>query len=355
MMRFLFFILAFSLKVHVKAQERMEFYNGIRALGMGGVTVATVNDETALVQNPAALGKLRNAFFTVVDPELDVSTGYESVVGADLGQGFNIQGALDKLLESPDSYLYNRLQLFPSVVVPNFGVGVFAKYELSASLSEDETEYRVQYLNDIAFVIGYNFRFFDGKLKIGFNARVNNRTELDATYPSTTTGLDLATDGSEGLGIASDVGIILTAPWKMLPTLAAVVRDAGGTRYDFQDGLFNSTNTRAENVAQSVDVGLSIFPIVGKGVRSTWAIEARDVLNLADYDDATRLYHAGFEFNFYDSFFLRGGYNQRFWTAGLEFAAGNYQIQLATYGEDVGRDGESLEDRRYAFKFAYRF
>ncbi len=354
-MRILIFLLAFSLEIHVKAQERMEFYNGVRALGMGGATVAVVNDETSLIQNPAALGKLRNSFITVFDPELDISEDNERLVGADLALGFDVQSALDLLNAQPTKYLYNRMSVFPSIVVPNFGFGFYAKYELSANLSEDQSTYQLDYVNDIAFVIGYNFRFFDGKVKLGFNAKVNNRTELHNTYPSTTTGLDLATDGSEGLGIGSDVGLILTAPWKLLPTLAIVGRDVGGTRYDFQDGFFNSTNTRPENVDMSVDVGLAIFPIMGKGVRSTWTIEARDVMNLSTYTDQTRLYHGGFEINFYDAFFFRGGYNQRSWTAGMEFAVGNYQLQVASYGEDVGRNGEYLENRRYVAKFAYRF
>ena len=58
-LRLLIFFLAFSVEIHLKAQERMEYYKGVRALGMGGVTVPTVNDETALIQNPAALGKVK--------------------------------------------------------------------------------------------------------------------------------------------------------------------------------------------------------------------------------------------------------------------------------------------------------
>ncbi|MCB0357633.1 MAG: hypothetical protein KDD40_11525, partial [Bdellovibrionales bacterium] len=83
--------------------------------------------------------------------------------------------------------------------------------------------------------------------------------------------------------------------------------------------------------------------------------EFRDALNVAEEEDVNRRIHAGIEFNFSDALFVRAGMNQRYWTAGLELAVMNYQIQLATYGEDIGPDNTPLEDRRYVGKFAYRF
>src|SRR5688572_13421343 len=76
------------------AAERYEFYNGVRGLGMGGAQVAVVNDETALLVNPAGLGKLRDYFITIADPELDIGAQAEEIAGTDiLGMG-NPQKAL---------------------------------------------------------------------------------------------------------------------------------------------------------------------------------------------------------------------------------------------------------------------
>ena len=44
------------------ARERRSFYEGVRGRGMGGAQIATVNDETALLVNPAGLGKLRDFY-----------------------------------------------------------------------------------------------------------------------------------------------------------------------------------------------------------------------------------------------------------------------------------------------------
>src|SRR5690606_20972918 len=139
--------------------------------------------------------------------------------------------------------LHQRFQLFPSFVVTNFGMGVFARYSTDASVSEDQATFSYNYRNDFAFVTGFNFRIFNGRIKLGVNARGINRVESRRTdIPVNSTGLDFEsivgteTVAREGFGIASDVGLILTAPWTFLPTLALVYRDVGNTSYNLNTG-----------------------------------------------------------------------------------------------------------------------
>jgi hypothetical protein len=47
--------------------------------------------------------------------------------------------------------------------------------------------------------------------------------------------------------------------------------------------------------------------------------------------------------------------NQRYWTAGLELASERFQLQFASYGEDIGPSGAPKEDRRWVGKMAIRF
>src|ERR1044072_8189109 len=63
------------------AGEHIEFYKGVRQMAMGGASVGVVNDQTALILNPAALGKLREAYLTLVDPVVDVSTNDATMAG----------------------------------------------------------------------------------------------------------------------------------------------------------------------------------------------------------------------------------------------------------------------------------
>jgi len=108
-----------------------------------------------------------------------------------------------------------------------------------------------------------------------------------------------------------------------------------------------------------VDVGIALFPISSKRTRVSWTAEYRDVLTASEEFDVYRRIHTGIELNIADALFLRAGMNQRYWTAGLEFAMANYQLQAATYGEEIGTATATTitprEDRRYTLKFAFRF
>ncbi len=349
-------ICVLALTTNINAAELHESYNGIRGLSMGGAAIAVVNDETALLVNPAALGKLRDYFVTVVDPEIAVSDNNQPQFNTDLLATLSPQSTMDTLKNAVGTHAHSRAQVFPSLVLPNFGIGFIGSMRADAEVLTGGTEFLYEYQNDYGFIMGFNFRLFDGKIKFGFSGKIINRVHISENALDTSrTDLSLSTLSTEGLGIGADAGLILTGPWKLLPTLAILGRDIGNTRYDFSDGLFSTTAIKPPSDAQKIDVALAIFPIVGKRTRTSITLEARDVTTLSDETDSMKRYHAGFEFNFYDALFLRGGYNQRYWTAGVELAVKNYQLQLASYGEEIGTAAINKEDRRYVIKFAYRF
>jgi hypothetical protein len=204
--------------------------------------------------------------------------------------------------------------------------------------------------------MGVNFRLWNGIIKVGANARIDNRTEVhNSTIDDTSSDLTLQSLATSGIGIGSDTGVMLTAPVAYLPTLAAVYRDAGRTSYTVRDGLFMTSTNKPDSTPATLDGALSIQPILGKNVRSTWTVQLDDTMNVYKEKDIMRRAHGGVEFNFADAIFVRAGMNQRYWTAGLELAMGNYQFQAASYGVDIGADGSPQEDRRYEVKFAFRF
>lgn len=342
--------------------ERYEFFNGVRSLGMGGTQVAIVNDETALLGNPAGLGRLRDYFLTVADPEVALGTDSQRVIGADITSFMDPQDILDKLeTKTIGNRFHQTAQLFPSFVVTNFGIGLYAKYATDAFIDTTTTDYNIHYREDFAGVMGFNFRMFDGKLKFGISARGVNRTEIDRTdISSTSTGNTINNLSKEGFGIAGDAGLILTAAVKWLPALAVVYRDLGNTSYSVNKGMFHSASDSSapETTKQTVDVGFSIQPILGKKTRLTFSGEVKDVLAAVEpaaEDDISRRTHYGLEINMADAFFIRGGMNQGYWTAGVELAMFNYQLQAAAYGEEVGTKDNKVEDRRYVGKFSWRF
>lgn len=360
---FLYIFYGFSIFLQtplVEGAEYRTFYTGIRGLAMGGAQIAVVNDETALIVNPAALGKLRNFYGTVLDPELDATQNISPIYTAkSFGGLFDPTDVVPSLQQSPNENYHASAQLFPSFVGRNFGIGFYNRYLLDARV--DGTGNNLDYLyyrNDVAFVLGYNLRFFDGRIKIGFNAKMNSRIESSLSNVDLTTNPDLsvAAIGQEGMGLSLDGGLILAAPWTLIPTLAVTVHDIGNTAYTSQ-GVRPVANTLGPptTVQQDMDVAMALFPIYHSGLRSTWTIEYKGVTASASDTDTSKGIHAGYELNVKDLFFIRMGYNQRYITGGLELASENFQFQVATYGEEIGTIDSLKEDRRYAFKFAFRF
>ncbi len=353
-MLFLFYILSFA---NTFAGERYEFYNGARQMAMGGASIAVVNDETALISNPAGMGKLRQSYVTIVDPEIHLNQNITRFATASNITGtLAVQDLLDTLKHHPGWAYHLQANLFPSLIVPNFGFGLLANWTYNAEVDPTVTSFSLHYRNDYAAIVGYNFRLFDGILKIGFNAKYINRAEVDAVLPASSTNLTLNSLAAEGNGIASDAGIIFTLPFTYLPTLAAVVHDIGHTKFDAGGGIFYDTPSRPQLVKQTYDAAFSISPILANRTRMQITGEYSDIGNVLEEKDIIRRIHAGLEFNFSDMIFLRGGYNQSYWTAGFEFAMDSFQFQATSYGEEIGTDNvNKREDRRYVMKFSVRF
>jgi hypothetical protein len=349
------FFLGSFLALPAFAQQRFEFYQGAREMAMGGAGIATVNDETALLINPAGLGKLRDYILTVADPEVEAGSSTEKILGTKVDAALSPQSLLNDLNKNPDDPFHAKAQMFPSFVVPNFGFGVLGKYQVDAEVLGSKNTYQLDYTNDYAAVVGYNFRLFDGILKIGANARAIDRTQIHTTLPDTSTSLTERGLASEGMGLASDVGVILTAPWVWLPTISAVYRDIGNTSYSAGRGLFEDTSTSPATTDHTMDVAVALFPIVANRIRASWSFEYTDILTVSTEKQQIRRMHTGAELNFGDAFFLRAGLNEGYWTTGLEFDVGHYQIQLTTYGEEVGTYPQRIGERRYDLKFSFRF
>ena len=343
------------------AGERFEFYNGIRPLGMGNTSTASVNDETALLINPAGLGKLRDFFGTIFDPEIDIGSSAMNIYRAkSFTNPVSVSQVMPAVILAPGEYYYSRIQVFPSFVAKNCGIGIFAKNELAAMVDPTTNLASLFYRDDLAVLLGYNFRFWDGRIKLGFTGKIISRTEVDESAIDPTLASDIPTlvannYAKHGLGIGGDVGLLMTAPWQNLPTIGIVAHDVGNTVYDKSYFTRLATANHPNVTLQDLDAGISFQIIHQPNIRSLWTIDYKGILTAKDEPDKTKLYHFGFELNFGDVFFMRAGYNQRYFTGGLELSSERFQFQVATYGEEVGTLASPKEDRRNVAKFTFRF
>ena len=153
-----------------------------------------------------------------------------------------------------------------------------------------------------------------------------------------------------------NVGGIISIPVEYLPSIGFTVHDVGNTSYNLTSGSFyQGVSKRPADTIQTVDAGFAFFPIVGSHTRTTFTAEAHDVMTLSTETNIWRRIHAGGEINVGDLLFLRAGVNQKYYTAGIEFASERMQFQVTSYGEDIGTSATPREDRRYMGKFAFRF
>ncbi len=360
-------ILFFSIlqlgSVTVLAQEKIDFYRGIRYLGMGGSSIAVANDETALIVNPAALGRLRDFYGTIIDPELEANKGASDIYSTKaFTQPFRLSEVVPAVVLSPQTFFHTRGHVMPSFVAKNFGIALLANYMLNAESNAAGTAVNTFYRDDLSLLLGYNLRLFEGRIKIGFTGKAISRIEVNQAALDPLTNLEIAPlaaagTAAEGLAIGADASIILAGPWTYIPTITAVIRDVGGTAFDKSyNNRLSTSIVRPASQAQDIDLGVAIFPIHTNSIRSAWSFEYRGLTSGATEPDKAKLIHTGVEFNFNDIFFVRAGMNQRYWTAGLELASEKFQLQFATYGEEIGSSSTILrEDRRYVTKFSFRF
>jgi prepilin-type processing-associated H-X9-DG protein len=299
---------------------------------------------------------------TFLDPELEGSSNFVSQVTSNsTGKAFEVE-EVNRILDTNREQIYHaRVQLTPSIVRRYFGFGLIAHKQLNAEMNSAGTEINTRLQDDLGAIGGMNFSFFDGRVKIGTSLKIVNRIEVNNPTLSTAGPFDLETIASEGTGISSDIGLVMQAPWQMIPTLGVLVKDVGDTQFDYKDGLRLTATSRPASVKQSVDVGISMFPIHANNFRSVWSIEYRDATNSRLDTNAKKRLHVGVETNWRDILFFRAGLHQNYWTAGFEIASERVSWQVATYGEEIGGDivdgveSGSREDRRLNMKLSVRF
>lgn len=334
--------------------EVFELYRGSRGLGMGGADTGVVNDETALLINPAALGKLRGSIGTILDPEIEIGDNVYEMYKAKPFSGFTDLDKLNATLDQTrNTHYHYKYQFFPSFVLKNFGLGYLIKESMDARMNADGTTITANYFYDWVLATGFNFRFWDGRIKLGVTAKAINRVQASGDF-DTSQSLKIEDIGKEGYGLGSDVGLILSAPWGWLPTLSFVGRDIGGTQFT-NTGLRYKLANKPDKLTQDGDVALSFFPIHSNATRSSFTFEHKHVLTASQYTNKTQLYHFGWETNVSDIAFFRFGMNGLYYSLGFEMASERVQFQFAYYGENVGTDTAPQEDRRYNLKAVFRY
>ncbi len=348
-------------------------YRSPRALGMGEAFVAAVDDYSALFYNPAALARREDgqinlsfdfswskSFFDFAKKMDDAS----KVTGTDAQKQQAYLNVLQDLYGS--NYTIGANLPNGIWVRPGWGVAV-----LPMDFTSDLTIHKGPTVNvraygdsTIAFGYGRDYKGIPGRLSLGTTLKFVNRAFINRSV----TLIDLAVDSKvikkedarDGYTLDADLGALYTPElptdglWGVFrlskPTFGVVVRNVLDYGFGQSFNLINKTTVEApEKLNRTIDLGskwefpqLGIFS--GRGV-----LDFRDIMH--PYVTFRKSAHIGMEFDWRMASWWKGSYrvgvNQGYFTAGVSALLFLFNLDLVTYGEDIGSSDSPKENRVY--------
>lgn len=140
-------------------------------------------------------------------------------------------------------------------------------------------------------------------------------------------------------------------------TFGIVMKNVLGGTFS-KSPLVNKNATEApKNIPRVIDVGLQYSAATFGDLEIRTMVDGKNLLH--PNANLTNTIHAGVEFDYSPSGWfksqIRAGMSQMYYTAGATFLLGVINIDVATYGEEVGTTSTKNENRVYAAKLGMNF
>lgn len=334
-----------------------EFVTSARALAMGNAYISKVDDAWSAFYNPAGLGTVREPSFHLANLHLEASQGLLSTISngpayeipGNYMDSFKSQKLREELAKDPGALAHSRINLFPNFTARGITLGYLFSQRNRAVVNKDAPEnFELAERRDQGPVMALNASLFGGVLKIGASATYLIRRDLyKSVGPTEEINIDKDVDYKSGRGLQLVSGTRLTLPFTYLPTFSAVLRNATNNGWE---GVGDAG--APDKIKQTVDVGFSITPQIGKATRIHMEVDFKDLNNSYDTDTKRRL-AAGMELDFNRRIFLRAGYGDGWGSGGIGLRARTFIMDLTTYAVDRSRDGfREDEDRRWVLSLS---
>lgn len=345
----------------------------IRALGMGGAFVAVADDYNALAFNPAGLALLKESqwHFTIGGGIDDDVLSLISDIGDASDNADDNQAEQDILnvLEAQFGKKPN-LRVTPlngTIVWPGMGIS-FTPVDLTVDMDINQQigpSLSLSTIADSTLRVGYARKIKASRSPLAWGVTVKGihrafyQDTLSAAQLLESDDLFKAGDADEGFTVDADVGILYkpippkSGFFKFLkylkPTVGLTIRNVLDYGFTTNFNLIDENSGEPPKLGRVADVG-TMWELP-----KFWVFYPRFAFDVRDIGDSKwtfkKGYHAGFELEWVVGNWLRGDYrvgiNQGFLTAGVSAKLGIFEIDVVTYGEEVGASGNSVESRRY--------
>lgn len=330
-----------------------------RALAMGNAFIAKVDDASSAFYNPAGLGTVRHPHLHLSNFHVELNKGWMDITGkgnladnfSNFFEGFSLEGQRKLLLKNRNKTTHTRFTLMPNFTTRYLSFGYLLSKKTKARLDDkyaDDFEYAQR--TDHGPYAALNISFLGGIFKVGASAIWLNRKEAKGVQDESLSA-DLADSAyKKGSAIIATVGAKLTFPVALLPTFAAVLRNAGSQKFSS-----SSTAGSPDKIRQTIDFGFSISPQVGNVVRTHFEINYKDIGDKYGVSGNRRLM-AGMEIDIARTFFFRLGYGDGFGSVGIGVRSRRLEFDLTSYATDNAPAGlRGQEDRRFAMTISSGF
>lgn len=337
-----------------------ELATSARALAIGNAYVAKADDASAVYYNPAGLGTVRKTHFHISNFHFELNKGLISnATGGNMTKimgnamdAFSLNGQRKMLLENKGSINHQRFNFLPNFTTRYFSLGyLFSKRTRSTIGTAENALFEYADRRDHGPYAALNLSLFGGVFKVGASATYLNRNEVQGERDANIEFAIRDDDTKKGSALIVVAGTKLTLPITFLPTFSAKMNNAFQQKFSV-----GSTNGAPTDVVNSVDVGFSITPQIGKVVRLHLETNYKDITGLHSGVSTNRKITFGAEFDIARKFFFRFGYGDGWGSGGLGIKSQNLEFDLTTYAVDTTtNEFRGKEDRRFALSASYGF